>query len=155
MTDDGTSAADAAFERLVSMLRTTEPVPAEVFRQAEAAYAWRDVTASIAMLEYDSAIDDDGLARVRGRGSERLLRFTGPAATVHLSVIDGGQRLVGRLVPPGSGTVELRHPGGAITTDVDQLGRFLFEASFRGAVSLRCTPRDGSAPIFETEWVTI
>ena len=155
MSEDQPPDPAALFERLVGVLRRAEPVPSEVVRQAKAAYMWRDVAASIALLEYDSAVDDDGLARVRGTASERVLRFAGPGATVHLSVIDGGQRLVGRLDPAAAGTVELRHPDGAITAEVDHLGRFLFETSPRGSVSLRCTPRDAGTPSVKTEWVTI
>lgn len=135
--------------------RRVEPVPAAVVQQARNAYAWRDISAVIARLEYDSLLDDDGLARVRSGPDDRTLVFRTPDTTVHVSVLDGGRRLMGQLAPSRYESVEVRQTGGTIAADVDRLGNFLVERVETGSFSLRCTPAGPGQPTLETEWVTI
>ena len=52
-----------------------DPPPRRVHEDARAAFAWRDLAAQIALLEFDSAVDDEGLARVRA-GLRRSARGT-------------------------------------------------------------------------------
>ncbi|HXW81160.1 MAG TPA: hypothetical protein VEJ84_16790, partial [Acidimicrobiales bacterium] len=59
-------------------MRTMEPVPPAVRRQAVDAFAWRDISLSLAALDEDSLIDDDGLARVRSGRPDRRLSFRSP-----------------------------------------------------------------------------
>jgi hypothetical protein len=144
-------------ELLVAVGRTvklTEAVPAEVVRQAKAAFAWRDIAVTLAMLEDDSLIDDDGLARVRSARHERRISFQAAAGSMKVSIIDGGHRLVGQVEPMATGVVQLRQPSGTQTTAADRFGQFLFESIHHGPVSIRWQPDDSSAG-FETEWVTI
>jgi hypothetical protein len=143
-------------QEVVSILRRAEPVPARVSAAAREAFGWRSLAVAIAGLEFDSAVDDDDLARVRDAGSERHLRFRDPDRVAEVSVIDGGRRLVGRLDPPMSGSVVMRHPGSPdVSTEVDPLGRFMFDRLPRGAVSLRSVPSEPGVRSFQTEWVTI
>jgi hypothetical protein len=156
MTDTDQWPESSLLAEVISVLRAAPPVPAAVVSGAEAAYGWRSVMAAIADLEFDSAVDDDDLARVRSGGNERRLRFRGAGAVADLSVIDDGHRLAGRLEPPIQGSVVLRHPGRPdVTTRVDELGQFLFENLPKGAVSVRTVPTDPDTPGFQTEWVTI
>lgn len=143
-------------EEAIAVLRAAEPVPASVVAAGKAAFGWRSVVAAVADLVFDSAVDDDDLARVRAGISERHLRFRGRAVTAELSVIDDGRRLAGRLELPVPGWVLLRHPGQAdLSAAVDSLGQFLFEGVPRGAVSVRAVPDDPELDGFQTEWVTI
>jgi len=135
-------------------MRTLEPVPPVVLRQAVDAFAWRDISLSLAALDEDSLIDDDGLARVRSGRPDRRLSFRSPDGGMVISVIDGGHRLVGQVEPAGKGVAELRRPTGVRRTAADQFGLFLFEQIERGPVSIRWHP-DGSSRGFDTEWVTI
>ena len=135
-------------------LKFLEPVPPTVLRQAVDAFAWRDISLSLAALDEDSLIDDDGLARVRTGRPDRRLSFHCSDGGMVISVIDGGHRLVGQIEPAGRGVVELRHPTGVRATAADQFGLFLFEQIERGPVSIRWRPADSSTG-FDTEWVTI
>lgn len=146
---------DPLLAEVVEVLRRAEPVPSEVLAQARGALAWRSVAVSIAGLEFDSAVDDDDLARVRGPGGERRLRFRGSEGVVQLSVIDGGRRLVGRLEPAMAGSVVLRHPSGSAAARIDGFGQFFFESLPRGSVSLSCVADSTGRARLETEWVTI
>ncbi|HET6964221.1 MAG TPA: hypothetical protein VFH58_05570 [Acidimicrobiales bacterium] len=141
---------------VVSVLRQVEAPPAAVLAGAKTAYGWRSVVLAVADLEFDSAVDDDDLARVRTGTSERLLRFRTARTVAELSVIDGGRRIVGRLHPPIPGVVMLRHPGRPdCEAEVDDLGQFLFENVPRGAVSVQALPADPAHAGFQTEWVTL
>jgi hypothetical protein len=135
-------------------LRLSEPAPAQVLRQAVDAFAWRDISLSLAALETDSLVDDDGLARVRAGRPDRRMSFHCPDGRMVVSLIDGGFRLVGQVEPARSGMVELRRPTGVRTTEADQFGLFLFEQIEGGPVSIRWHPDDSSTG-FDTEWVTI
>jgi len=144
---------DSLLEEVLRVLRGAEPVPAGVVNQARSAFAWRNLSAALAELVFDSAIDDDDLARVRGRSTERRLSFRGASVTLEVSITDGGTRLVGNISPPRRGTIELRHPRTTTTTSIDDSGSFLFDLVPSGSVSLACTSDDGQA--IETEWITI
>ena len=153
--------ADSVFEErllteVTGVLRRTERVPAAVLAAARDAYRWRRVASAIAELEFDSAVDDDDLARVRDGGSERRLRFRVADRVAEVAVIDGGRRMVGRVDPPFGGSMVLRSPSGStVNVEIDDLGRFIVEPLPRGAISLRHVPSDTAMADFETEWVTI
>ena len=105
------------------------------------------VATAIAGLEFDSAVDDDDLARVRDGGPERRLRFRCPNHVVELTVAENNRALAGRVDPPFAGTVVLRHPDGVwLSAAVNQLGQFFFDAVPRGSVSLRPVTTDGALP---------
>jgi hypothetical protein len=131
-----------------------DPPPGHVLLDARAAFAWRDLAARIALLEFDSAVDDDGLARVRASSTVRRLTFRHEGLTVALEIHEVEGRVVGRLAPVESMRIELRHRRGTITAPVDELGFFACEAVPRGAISLRCTPVGDDVAI-DTEWVTV
>ena len=148
---------DPLLLELAGVMERAEPIPVDVVWQAKTAIAWRDISAHIAELEYDSIIDDDErFARVRGVASaERVLRFRGADAVAQLVVLDGGRRLVGQLEPASFRSVEVRRPSGSTLIEVDREGNFLVERLARGPVSLRCLPANPAAAPFETEWVAI
>ena len=132
-------------------------VPDGVRRQALDAFAWASVARTVAEISFDSLLDgDDDLARVRsGQASERRLRFEAPGATLDISVVDNGRRIVGSVAPAMGGTVELRHPTTAPTTaELDAAGTFYAERVPRGSLSVRVIPT-GDAEGFVTEWITI
>ena len=155
MTDDIPVDEDFLSE-IVSFLRRAEPVPAMVVSAAKTAYGWRSVVAAVADLEFDSAVDEDDLARVRAGAAERRLRFRVDDATVEISIIDAGRRLIGRLSPGYAGSVLLRHPGRPdVPTSLDSMGQFLFDRLPKGPMSIRAVPVDPDNAGFQTEWVTI
>jgi hypothetical protein len=145
---------DGLLGRVGRVLSLAETPPADVVRQAKEAFAWRDISMGLALLDYDSAVDDDGMARVRSGTRDRQLSFRGPLGVIEVSVLAGGQRLVGRVEPVGAGAVVLRQPSGTRTTAADRFGQFIFESIDRGPVSIRWQPED-SSPGFDTEWVTL
>jgi hypothetical protein len=147
---------EGLLQEALSVLRRAEPVPAGVLAAARTSFGWRDVVDAVADLEFDSAVDDDDLARVRDAGSERRLRFRATHAVTELRVIDGGRRLAGRLEPPIAGSMILRHPARPdVTVSIDRLGQFLFEELPSGPVRVVAVPSDPQVSGFQTEWVTV
>ncbi len=132
-----------------------DPVPPELLAAAEAGFIMRDLDAELAALTYDSVVDTDRMALVRGAPASRLLTFEAADVTVELEAVAVGarRRLVGQLVPAQSGRVEVRHRGGVLAADVDDLGRFVTTDIEPGPVSIRCRvsgPTD--AVVVDTDW---
>ena len=134
-----------------------DPVPAEAVAAARAAFLWRTIDAELGQLTYDSSDDDKLLAGVRSTvsGSARLLTFESPTLTVEVEAVAVGERrrLIGQLVPPQTGLIEVRHSGGSVTVEADQLGRFTAENLSAGPISLRC--RTASGATVTTDWVLV
>jgi hypothetical protein len=147
---------DAFMEELRALAAAVDPVPPHVLAAARGSYTWRTIDAELAALVYDSALDAERVAAVRSADTVRLLTFETAELAIELEVTAtaGGRRILGQLVPPGPGFVELRHGGGLLELEADELGRFATDAVEPGPVSLRCRrEREGAA--VETEWVTI
>jgi hypothetical protein len=154
--ESGSGADEEVLAALSAARRRTEPAPSAVVEAAKAAFSWWSVVAAVAGLEFDSAVDDDDLVRVRDSGSERRLRFRGEDWVVEIVLIDNNRRLAGRIDPPLVGSVVMRHSdGGESSAPVNNLGQFYFDKLRRGAMSLQPLPADGTMVGFETEWVTI
>jgi hypothetical protein len=145
---------DVAMDELRALAAETDPVPPHVLAAARGSYTWRTIDAELAGLVYDSVLDTERLATVRSADTVRLLTFETAELAIELEVtlVAGSRRILGQLVPPGPGALELRHGGGLLELEADAHGRFAAEGVEAGPVSLRCR-RAGAA--IETEWVAI
>lgn len=145
-------------EELRTAMRQADPVPEAVRAAARASLTWRTIDVELAELAFDSLVDRRELATVRGAGEPRLLTFTAPGLTVEVEVAAFGarRRLIGQLVPPGPAEVKVRHAGGAVTVQADELGCFAVSELEAGPVRLQCRVRrpEPVAP-FVTDWVSI
>jgi hypothetical protein len=134
-----------------------DPVPTDALAAAKAAFMWRTIDAELAELTYDSLLDDQPLAGVRSSTPARFLSFASDPAnlSVELEAITEGERrrLVGQLVPAQRGQIEVRHAGGAVTVEVDDLGRFTADDLAPGPISLHC--RAASGATVATDWVLV
>lgn len=161
MTDSTNAGDDERDLQLIEELRhvveIVDPVPARVLDAARGSFAWRTIDAELAEIAYDSAADADAAALVRSSG-RRLLTFDAPGVSVELEVLASPpeRRLVGQLVPPRRATIEIRHPGGTVTLETDELGRFTAERVEHGPVSLVCRIHDATpAGRIVTDWLVI
>jgi hypothetical protein len=162
-------------EVLLSRLRVAfaavDPVPDQVSDAARAAFAWRTApadpadptaltdptapaapAATLAELVADSA--EGAPTGIRGDGDRRLLVFTGPDVAVEIEVTEAGsdREIVGRLAPPASAEVAVRHPGGEVSASADRGGHFV-AAVPAGPVSLMFLLPDASSVV--TSWVCL
>jgi hypothetical protein len=165
MNDDTEHTEDDPDEALLDELRAltgrVDPTPEFVVAAAKASFTWRtidDELAELAELTYDSALEEEPAGAVRGPDGPRMLTFEARDITIELEVTATGEQrsIVGQLVPPAAGTVEIRHPGETLTAEVDELGRFSVDGVDQGPASLRLHRRatPDAAPV-ATDWLAL
>jgi hypothetical protein len=145
---------DQLFEELRTVLRRTDPVPAEVTDFAKTSLGWRRLDAELAELLEDSALESESPALARGTAGVRSLTFRSAELTIDLEVQDGS--LLGQLAPPpAAATIELQLENGDVTAtaESDGLGRFRLAAEGDGRFRLRIL-RPGAAAV-ETSWFSL
>lgn len=140
--------ARAAFDVL-------DPVPEGVLAAARSALAWRTPAAELAELRRDGAVRP--AAGVRG-GSGRSLAFGCPRSAVEIEVTGDGRHreITGRLVPPASAEIVVRHggdPAGRPAGRTGPGGMFCLPHVPEGLVSLLFRLPDGSSVV--TSWVRV
>lgn len=159
MTDDrdavvGTGGDDAEDDALVHDLRALaalhDPVPPAPFTAARSAIAWLTMDAELAELTADTSVEPQRTG-VRGATATTLLTFDAADLTVEVEIMQegGGRRLLGQLVPPAPGIIEIRHRGGRSLVQADEVGRFRTGDVAAGPLSLRC---DVGARVVQTDW---
>lgn len=127
-----------------------DPSPPEAIAAARSAIAWRTMDAELAELTSDLKSHNQ-LADVRGLRAPTLLTFAAASLTVEVEVLEtaNGRRLLGQLVPPVSGQVEVRHGAGTTTVAADEVGRFKADDVAAGPVSLLCL---AGSRVVQTDW---
>ena len=109
---------------LSEALKAREAVPSWFIETGKNAFAWHNIDAELAQLTYDSNEDLREAAVVRSEtASVRSLTFTSSHLTVELEV--AASSVLGQIIPPRSGTLEIHTKAGAITTtEMDEIGCF-------------------------------
>ncbi len=141
---------DALLAELRALAVVVDPVPPEAVAAARSAIAWRTMDAELAELTADTSVEPQ-LAGVRGVATPAMLTFEAPELTVEIEVIQEGEgrQLLGQLVPPGPGEIEIRHKAGRFAVTADEMGRFSASDLVAGPVSLLCRRAGG---VVETDW---
>jgi hypothetical protein len=143
-------------EQLLAALREAmkarQAVPSWFVEMATNAYAWHNVDAELAQLTYDSETD---LARAAATRSEaasiRALTFTSPHLTLELEVAESS--LIGQIIPPRAGILEIHTTAGVTSSPVDEIGCFAVDPIPASPFRLRCRTADGIDAL--TGWVTL
>ncbi|HYK68411.1 MAG TPA: hypothetical protein VEV45_10730 [Streptosporangiaceae bacterium] len=154
---DETDNADLE-EELRQVVAQIDSVPPALLEAAVGALAWRTIDADLAELVFDSLVDQDEAALVRGTTHGRMLSFRARTLSIDVEVTSKGnsRMMVGQLVPPQAVTVDIRHGDSVITIETDELGRFSAGPLQAGPTSLRCrTGGDTLQPPVATAWVAI
>jgi hypothetical protein len=159
MDAGGRASDDEVLELLRGALRREDPPPDEVVTAAKEAWTWRTIDAELAALTYDSALDEEALAGVRGVATARTLSF-GDAQLlieIELTAAGGGDdllRLEGQVAPPTAGAIVVERVDGhpALPLSTDDLGRFHADRLDPGVVRLRLD-HDGRTLV--TDWFAI
>ena len=144
-------------ERLLAALgealKASEDVPSWFVETGRNAFAWHNIDAELAQLTYDSNEDRREVAVVRSEtASVRSLTFTSAHLTVELEVAENS--LLGQIIPPRGGTLEIHTKAGMIsTTEVDEIGCFAVDPIPDSPFRLRCRTADGTDVL--TGWITI
>jgi hypothetical protein len=132
-----------------------DPVPPHVVEAARAALAWRTIDSELAELVEDTELTP--AAGMRGAVAPRLVTFEAETLTVEVEIAEVGERrrLIGQLVPPSAGEVEIRHAQRTQVVEADDLGRFSVEGVPPGPISLVCRLRGAADRPVVTSWVVI
>ncbi len=144
-------------ERLLSALseamKARQAVPSWFIETGKNAFAWHNIDAELAQLTYDSSTDRERIAAVRSEtASIRALTFTSAHLSIELEVTDDS--LLGQIIPPRAGTLEIHTRAGEIsTTDVDEIGCFAVDPIPDSPFRLRCRAADGTDVL--TGWITL
>ena len=144
---------DRLLAALSEAMKAREAVPSWFIETGKNAFAWHNIDAELAQLTYDSNQDQREAALMRSEtASIRSLTFTSAHLSLELEVT--GNSLLGQLLPPGTGTLEIHTRSGEIsTTEVDEIGRFAVDPIPDSPFRLRCRTVDGTDVL--TGWITI
>jgi hypothetical protein len=143
---------DQLLAALGEAMRAREAVPAWFVETGKNAYAWHNVDAELAQLTYDSHSDERMAAVTRSEtASIRALTFSSDQLSIELEVTEDS--LLGQIIPPLAGTLDIHTTTGTMATMVDELGFFAVEPKPDGSFRLRCrTPGGGDVM---TGWITL
>lgn len=153
---------DPLLEELRSIAALVEPAPAHLVEAGQAVFAWRTVDAELAALVDESLVDLPA-AGFRGSDEPLLLTFESAHVVIEVRVTRGesDRELVGQVAagdaasfPVLPAAVLVEHPGGQVSAETDDHGRFLVGGVAAGPVRLRCQP-PRPAPEVVTDWVAL
>jgi hypothetical protein len=144
---------DRLLAALGQALKAREAVPSWFIETGKNAFAWHNIDAELAQLTYDSQQDQRAVAVVRSEmASIRALTFTSAHLSLELEVT--GTSLIGQLLPPRAGELEIQtRAGGISTTEVDEIGCFSVDPIPDSPFRLRCRAADGTDVL--TGWITL
>jgi len=148
-------ADDELTDELRRLAARLDPVPPELLDAAAGAFTWRDIDAELAELVFDSLLDTDEASLVRGAPERRLVSFAGGGLTIDVEVTSAGpeRTVMGQIVPPQRGVVDIRRRQETVSIEADELGRFRSGPLPPGPLSLRLRPA-GGAPVV-TDWLAL
>jgi hypothetical protein len=145
---------DELLARLAEARQAAERVPREFMEAGKAAYAWHDIDAELADLVYDSATDEAHLTGQLRAEQAQLRALTFTSSTLTIEVEFTGDALLGQLVPPQAGEVEVITPAGRARLEViDDIGCFTIRPVPAGSFRLDCRTASGIA--ISTNWLNL
>jgi hypothetical protein len=133
-------------------LRARREVPEWFVETGKNAYAWHNIDAELAQLTYDSLVDRERAAAVRSEAASiRALTFTSTRVSIELEVAESS--LIGQIIPPRAGTLEVHTTAGVTSSPVDEIGCFVVDPIPSSPFRLRCRTEDGADVL--TGWITL
>ena len=143
---------DKLLAALREALSASDAVPTWFVETGKNAYAWHNIDAELAQLTYDSFSDQRMATATRSEtASIRALTFTSANLSMELEVSEDS--LLGQIIPPRAGMLEIHTKTGVITTSVDEIGCFAVEPKPDTSFRLRCRIADGTDVL--TGWINL
>jgi len=145
---------DELLGALGEAMRARQAVPQWFVETGKNAYAWHNIDAELAQLTYDSEGDFSRghVAAMRSEAASiRALTFTSPRLSIELEVTEIS--LVGQIIPPQAGTLEVHTTAGVTSSPVDAIGCFVVTPIPASPFRLRCRTEDGADVL--TGWITL
>jgi len=133
-------------------MRARREVPEWFVETGKNAYAWHNIDAELAQLTYDSLGDRERAAVMRSEAASiRALTFTSARLSIEIEVGEGS--LLGQVIPPRAGTLEVHTTAGVASSPVDEIGCFAVTPIPTSPFRLRCRTEDGADVL--TGWITL
>jgi hypothetical protein len=158
MAGDWWSDDDRLLAALAIAVRAGRTVPRDFVETAKAAYAWHDIDVELAELTYDSALDEDRAsagtraAPAADPATLRALTFASAELTIELEV--STDALLGQIVPPQPGQMEVRAVNGDVfTATIDEIGCFVIRPMPASSFRLHCHTAEGANVL--SDWVRL
>jgi hypothetical protein len=143
---------DQLLVALGEAMRARREVPEWFVETGKNAYAWHNIDAELAQLTYDSSRDHDTVGAVRSEAASiRALTFTSAHLSIELEVTEG--RLLGQVIAPQAGTLEIHTTAGVTSSRVDETGYFAVDPKPANPFRLRFRALDGTDVL--TGWITL
>jgi hypothetical protein len=143
---------DTLMDALREAIRAREAIPVWFVETGKSAYAWHNIDAELAQLTYDSERDQRVVTTTRSEtASIRALTFTSARLSIELEVSEDS--LLGQILPPLAGTLEIHTTTGIDNTTVDEIGIFAVEPIPSGSFRLRYRTPNGVDVM--TGWITL
>jgi hypothetical protein len=112
------------------------PEPDNLLELASGLHALHTLDGELAALTYDSLMDNT--VSVRSTGTlTRILSFESDVAAFEVEIDERLRTIMGQVVPPAEGSIELQHSEGSATTDLGAVGSFEFVDVPSGPLRLR------------------
>ncbi len=150
---------EATWRRFAELERKADPAPEWVLEAAAdvASHRWRSIDDELAVLEYDSDLDETLLDQVRALpGSIRQLTFRAPQLSLEVEVVGTiPRRLTCQVVPLQPAWLEVRLSGGRHVEMARSRGTFVVAPLPSGPISLRCRTGEGEGSSVATSWFRI
>jgi len=132
-------------------MRARRVVPDSFVDTGKSTYTWHNIDTELAQLTYDSSREPAVGLRAE-TASIRALTFTSARVSLELEVAETS--LLGQVIPPRAGTLEVQTGAGTITsTPVDEIGCFAVEPIPASPFRLRFRAADGTDVL--TGWITL
>jgi hypothetical protein len=153
LTVNQSNADDMLMAELREALADRAAVPPDFIAMARSVYAWHHIDAELAQLIYDSRDDAELTANLRSETAViRALTFASALFSIEVEVTEDA--LLGQLIPPQPGTVEMQTLAGETSGgEVDEVGCFAVEPKPDGRFRLRFHT-DGQPDVL-TGWLTL
>ncbi|HEU0042072.1 MAG TPA: hypothetical protein VFQ15_06970 [Jiangellaceae bacterium] len=150
---------DPADQKLIAQLRdmlaAIDSPPEALVEAAKASLAWRTIDAELATLVSDSAMAAG--PTVRSFEPPRVLTFETADTMLVIEIAKERRvrRVLGQVIEPGAGSVEIRHADGVMSVTADELGRFKAAPVPDGPLSITCRFDDPDRKPLVTSWITV
>jgi hypothetical protein len=152
MPDGGDWDDEQLLAALGEAIRARQGVPEWFVETGKSAYAWHNIDGELAQLTFDSSRDEDTVAAVRSEAASiRALTFTSPRLSIELEV--ASDSLLGQIIPPRGGMLEVHTTAGVASSSVDEVGCFAITPIPTSPFRLRCRTEDGTDVL--TGWITL
>jgi len=145
---------DELLGALGEAMRARQAVPEWFVETGKNAYAWHNIDAELAQLTYDSEGDFSRghVAAMRSEAASiRALTFSSARLSIELEVTETS--LLGQIIPPQAGTLEVHTTAGVTSSPVDEIGCFVVDPIPSSPFRLRCRTEDGVDVL--TGWITL